>query len=283
MNDYESRQEDKRQRMLEKAAKSRGEAERAHQRARQTLEAIPPGQPILVGHHSERRHRRDLERIDRGFQKAHEAEKRAEELERRAAAVGTGGISADDPDAIDKLTEKLAKMEKKRTRMKEINKAFRKSIKAGDDGWAVVQEMMGAENAERLQKYSGYTGDRVPFPKYSLQNLGANIRRGKERIEKLEKDETRTPAEPDKRDGLEIVERPDINRVTVVFDTKPDRETCQIMRRNGFRFSRREMAWMRQLNNAGRYAAQNAAKEINNAKKDFESACIDAFWNGNDK
>lgn len=283
MNNYESRQEDKRQRMLEKAAKSRGEAERAHQGARQTLEAIPPGQPILVGHHSERRHRRDLEKIDRGFRKAHEAEQRAENLERRAAAVGTGGISADDPDAVKKLKEKLAKMEDKRSRMKEINTAFRKSVKTGGNGWDTVREMMGAENAERLQVYSGYTGDRVPFPKYSLQNLGANIRRVKERVESLKVEKSRTPAEPQKHEGFEIVERPDINRVTIVFDVKPNRETCQIMRRNGFRFSRREMAWMRQLNNAGRYAAENAAKEINNATKDFESACIDAFWNSNDK
>lgn len=38
---------------------------------------IPFGQPILVGHHSERRHRRDLERADNGMRKAIEADKRA--------------------------------------------------------------------------------------------------------------------------------------------------------------------------------------------------------------
>jgi len=268
MNDYEARQEEKRQRMLDKAAAKRDEAGRAHKNARQTMDVIPPGQPILVGHHSEKRHRRDLDRIDRGFRKAHEAEQRAQELERRAAAVGTGGISADDPDAVDKLEEKLATMEKKRSRMKEINAAFRKSVKAGGDGWDVVREMMGADNAERLQVYSGYTGDCVPFPKYSLQNLGANIRRIKDRIKNLEKEQTREPAEPMKHDGFEIVERPDLNRVTVVFDAKPDRETCQVMRQNGFRFSRREMAWMRQLNNAGRYAAQNAATAIEKNRKE---------------
>ena len=58
------------------------------------------GQPILVGHHSERRHRRDLDRIHRNLERAMEAEKTAKELAYRAAAVGTGGISSDDPDAI---------------------------------------------------------------------------------------------------------------------------------------------------------------------------------------
>lgn len=262
MNDYEIRQEEKRQRMMDRAGASRAEARRADKSARRISDGIPLGQPILVGHHSERRHRKDIDRIDRGFRKAHEAEQRAQDLERRAAAVGTGGISADDPDAVDKLVEKLAKMEKKRDRMKEVNKAFRKSIKASGDGWDVVREMMGAENAERLQVYSGYTADRVPFPKYSLQNLGANIRRVRERIATLKKEQTRTPDEPVKHDGFEIVERPDINRVTVMFDAKPSREICRVMRGNGFRFSRREMAWMRQLNNAGIYAAQYAAKQI---------------------
>ena len=37
---------------------------------RERLEMIPLGQPILVGHHSEKRHRRDLKRIDEHFAKA---------------------------------------------------------------------------------------------------------------------------------------------------------------------------------------------------------------------
>ncbi|WP_132290495.1 DUF3560 domain-containing protein [Kribbella sp. VKM Ac-2568] len=36
---------------------------------RQISDHIPLGQPILVGHHSERRHRRDIERMDRLMQR----------------------------------------------------------------------------------------------------------------------------------------------------------------------------------------------------------------------
>lgn len=53
------------------------------------LERIPPGQPVLVGHHSEARHRRDLERMDALLKRVAEWERRADALEaaaRREAA-----------------------------------------------------------------------------------------------------------------------------------------------------------------------------------------------------
>ena len=43
---------------------------------RQQLEMIPLGQPILVGHHSEKPHRSHLKRIDQHFAKAQEHHER---------------------------------------------------------------------------------------------------------------------------------------------------------------------------------------------------------------
>jgi hypothetical protein len=54
--------------------------------AHQILDIIPPGQPILVGHHSEGRHRRDLARVDRYFQKAGEEDEAAAYHEQRVKA-----------------------------------------------------------------------------------------------------------------------------------------------------------------------------------------------------
>jgi hypothetical protein len=54
--------------------------------ARERLEMIPLGQPILAGHHSEKRHRKDLNRIDRHFAEAKEHHDKAEYFRRRAAA-----------------------------------------------------------------------------------------------------------------------------------------------------------------------------------------------------
>ncbi len=44
---------------------------------------IPPGQPILVGHHSERRARRDAQRIENGMKRAVMLFERAEYWEER--------------------------------------------------------------------------------------------------------------------------------------------------------------------------------------------------------
>jgi len=50
--------------------KRAGEAERAHDAVSQIVKHIPLGQPILIGHHSECRARKDAERIENGMRKA---------------------------------------------------------------------------------------------------------------------------------------------------------------------------------------------------------------------
>lgn len=65
------------------AARSR----QRHQAARDAVKHIPPGQPILVGHYSEKRHRADLKRFDTNMSKAVEESDRAKYWERRAQAV----------------------------------------------------------------------------------------------------------------------------------------------------------------------------------------------------
>jgi Domain of unknown function (DUF3560) len=60
------------------------EAERAEEHASTLANGIPLGQPILVGHHSERRARRDAERIRDGFAKAARLWRTSEYWARRA-------------------------------------------------------------------------------------------------------------------------------------------------------------------------------------------------------
>lgn len=64
------------------AAASDARYEAAHAIA----DMIPLGQPVLVGHHSERRHRRDLARMESGFQASFELATEAQETARRADA-----------------------------------------------------------------------------------------------------------------------------------------------------------------------------------------------------
>lgn len=53
-------------------------AESRHKRADAIGSMIPMGQPILVGHHSERRHRKDIERINQNMRKSIEESKKSE-------------------------------------------------------------------------------------------------------------------------------------------------------------------------------------------------------------
>lgn len=83
--------ESKIQRDLDKAERYEGYADNAEARSEIRSRAadkissfIPFGQPILVGHHSERRHRRDIERIRSNVEKSIEESEKAAYLRGRA-------------------------------------------------------------------------------------------------------------------------------------------------------------------------------------------------------
>ncbi len=124
MNAYELRQAIRKSRQAERAEDLSSAAEQLFAMARRSIEHIPFGQPILIGHHSERRHRRDLARHDRLMRRAIETRKRADELA-RVAETTSRAISSDDPDAPDKLRERVAKLERDQEAMKAANKVIR--------------------------------------------------------------------------------------------------------------------------------------------------------------
>ena len=62
--------------------------------------------------------------------------------------------------------------------------------------------------------------------------------------------------------GRRRVENVEENRVQIVFPGKPDYETRRLLKSNGFRWSRYNMAWQRHLNNAGRWAAERMTEQI---------------------
>ncbi|ATB60844.1 MULTISPECIES: DUF3560 domain-containing protein [Xanthomonas] len=97
MNSYEAKLEARRERLLARAQEASKNADNLHKKARSMAGVIPFGQPILVGHHSESRDRNYRERIHKTFGKAFTEMDNAKHYASKAAAVGTGGISSDDP------------------------------------------------------------------------------------------------------------------------------------------------------------------------------------------
>lgn len=211
----------------------------------------------MIGHHSEGRDRNFRASIQRGFAKSFELSEKAERLEAKAAAVGTGGISSDDPEAIDKLSAKLTKLESDQDKMKKINAFIRKNNRSGLEALGLT-----AEQTEALFK-PDFAG-RIGFPSYALTNNNANIKRLKDRIAQLKKNAERVTTSKT-GSGYEYKESTEENRVMFFFDAKPTKEIRKTLRKYGFNFSRsRNNAWVRQLNGNGIYAAQCICKILDN-------------------
>ena len=252
MNEYEAKQEERRQRYLDRSEKAMANHDSLHEKSREMMSIIPMGQPIHGA--ADRNYR---EKAWNKIGQAVREQEKAEYYENKADSVGSGGISSDDPDAVVKIKEELAELEADRDHMKRINREYKK-----------VKDMDSIEMPEHLKKkglsvlaHQAYYGK--PFPPYALQNLGANIRRYKKRLENLQSEAQKEEREPIQGNGWKIVDCKDDNRIRVTFDDgKPPKEVCKVMRSNGFVFSRQNMAWQRQLNGNGRWAAQNATKQI---------------------
>lgn len=74
------------------------DAESARKAVAAIADGIPLGQPILVGHHSEKRARRDAEKIENGMRAAVKAWKTAEYWQRRAAGAISHAKYKERPD-----------------------------------------------------------------------------------------------------------------------------------------------------------------------------------------
>lgn len=177
-----------RDRRLARAERLRGWSEANERRSDQRYDAatsiadgIPFGQPILVGHHSERRHRRDLDKIHAGMRASVELERKATTQAQAAATIeaqAEGSIYDDDPDAVERLTEKLAALEAKREAMTSANAEYRKQHRA---------ELKAMSAYQRSQS--------VPFPSYAISNIGGNISRCRERLARLQRQQVTGPAD----------------------------------------------------------------------------------------
>lgn len=218
------------------AAGRRSKSETSFERARVVADGIPLGQPILVGHHSEKRHRKDVERIDNGMRNGVEHLRTAQYHESKAAGLEAqldGSIFSDDPDALERLDARIAELERTRDAWKAENAAFRKGPATFAACLQVSAEARSREIRARIME--GYSWCRQPHPTYSLTNLGANIRRLKERRAAIAERQRRTAAAEAAPGGVTIESRGG-GYCRVTFAEKPEREVLTALREAGFRW-----------------------------------------------
>ena len=122
--DYEERKARRKERYQELAEKSREKSQQHYEQYQKMSNAIPLGQPILTDHYSANTTRRSYQKMHSQFDKSVEADNKAEYYEDKVATIeNNNSISLDDPRAIEKLQDKLQRLEHERENIKSMTLA----------------------------------------------------------------------------------------------------------------------------------------------------------------
>lgn len=161
-----TRRERKEQRLTNReewAQKREASARGAFDTAHAMGDAIPFGQPILVGHHSEKRDRNYRARIDatmtRGVTHARMAEHHSNKAQGIADQLDQS-VFSDDADAIERLRERITAREAARDRIKAFNASCRKG--SPDESILTERERADIAKSSRVVPYLLSSGGGFP-------------------------------------------------------------------------------------------------------------------------
>lgn len=158
-------------------------------------------------------------------------------------------ISSADPDALEKLTKKLDRLQEEHKEHLAANKKAHAEVKAGRASFAYGT--FGTVT----------TAEGETLPTYFTDNETAEIRRIKKRIEDLQK-QKEAPAKESSGEGWTMYEDHEAGRICFEFDGKPEPDVISTLKHNGFRWSPRLKRWQRQNTDNGRRAADNVSKTL---------------------
>ena len=245
MNAYEQKKEARIARLEARAVKAGNESTQRHDQARHIAE-LTNGQPILVGHHSERGHRAALGRMNNHLKKASEAYDKSEEYKRRAvAAKNNHAISSDDPDAAEKLRARIADLVKISDTMKAANKIVRGAPKnQRTEEKLNALEALGLERTRAASLFNPDFCGRLGFPQFEVNLNSANRRRLAKRLDDIEARAEQETSETT-HGTITVLDNVEENRVQLLFPGKPDAETRREMKQNGFKWAPSQGAWQR--------------------------------------
>ncbi|QNJ96568.1 DUF3560 domain-containing protein (plasmid) [Mycolicibacterium fluoranthenivorans] len=106
--DRTQRQEDRADALAAKADRRAAAAETAWEAGARASAAVPPGgEPIKIGHHSEQRHRKSIERAQETLGRAVQATDAATEAARRAQVAAAGTAHRHNPVTVKNRIDKL--------------------------------------------------------------------------------------------------------------------------------------------------------------------------------
>ncbi len=177
------------------------------------------------------------DRMNKRDERAYEHGKMATHHDQKAAGIAHAlntSIFSDDDDATEQLEAKVAKLEARRTAIKATNKIVRRKPK-NEITDAKVAELvaMGYTDANAHALFEPDFCGRIGHPSYVLQNLGGNIKRCRDRIVTIKRQQDRT-AEAEEAGGVRVAIVGDYARVT--FAEKPERDVINALKAAGFRW-----------------------------------------------
>lgn len=151
-------------------------------------------------------------------------------------------IMAGDSDATQRLQAKIAEAEECQNRMRAANAAIRKHKKAGADAQTAALVALGFRESIARELLTPDFCQRLGFADYQLTNNNANIRRMRERLEGIARnqaaEETVTAGE-----NARVEDCPADNRVRLFFPGKPAEAIRSTLKSSGFRWSPTIGAW----------------------------------------
>lgn len=217
--DFEERKQRKKEIYEERITKAEQQSKEHYKNYQIMANAIPLGQPILVDHYSATATRNGYKKMNTQFDKSVRADEKADYYRDKLDSLDNNNAISSDDPHA------IEKLESKLQSLEEQ----RKKIKARE------------------------------HQTYELTNIGAEIRRIKERIENI-KELDQLNFEDITFNGGKIVHNKEQNRIQIIFDSIPDEDTRNFLKHNGFKWSRFQKAWQRLFNKNGIYAANKFLK-----------------------
>jgi hypothetical protein len=253
------------ERFEELSKKAEQQSTKAYQQSKSMTDHIPMGQPILVGHHSEKAHRRLLDKCWNKLGKSVKLTEKAEYYKEKAAsAKANSSISSDDPDALEKLHQKLKALVKSQETMKAINKICRSKKLSEIEMFDKIKTDFNLSDDTingLLNPRKAYLGK--GFASYSLTNNNAKINNTKKRIKRLEALE-KLESKSYEIGSVTLRLNAEDNRIELVFPGKPTYEFRKQLKSNGFRWSPKKSVWQKQISKWNFKTAQDLANNYNN-------------------
>lgn len=223
-SNYKEKREAKKERYEELGEKNHKLSKETSDQARKMQDVIPFGQPILVGHHSEKGDRSYRGKIEKKWEKSFEISKKADYYDDKVKSMTRNrAISSDDPEAVTKLQEKIIKERRTHATAKAKRKDFR------DRKVELIKELGDREYHLKYYLLESYmTGATVEIKR--CEGRIADI----QALEKIpDIDETINNIRLYTEDA----------RIRIDFGFKPDEETRTKLKQHSFKWSPYNQVW----------------------------------------